>query len=183
MIENVSRFFIIIFFFLLVAQPWVKKEGRYSVSAFGTFTLTKWAATRGNESSTRRKGRNPQTGEAIKIKASKRKSKMGKNKIEYEKSSGNVFQDLGFPNPEMEQLKSALSFEIFNILKQQKLTQAQAAKILGIDQPQVSRLKNADFTRFSVERLFGFLNRLGRHVDIYLNRAEEEIPHQRVVHA
>ena len=75
---------------------------------------------------------------------------MKTNKIGYEKSSGNVFQDLGFPNPEMEQLKSALSFEIFNILKQRKLTQSQAAKILGIDQPQVSKLKIADFTCFSV---------------------------------
>ncbi len=108
---------------------------------------------------------------------------MKKNKIEYEKSSGNVFEDLGFPNPELEQLKSALAYEIFSILKQRKLTQAQAAKILGIDQPQVSRLKNADFTRFSVERLFSFLNKLGRDVEIRINRAKGETPHQRVVHA
>ncbi|MEC4677779.1 MAG: helix-turn-helix transcriptional regulator, partial [Nitrospirota bacterium] len=108
---------------------------------------------------------------------------MKENKIEFEESSGNVFEDLGFPNPEMEQLKSALSFEIFTILKKRKLTQAQAAKVLDIDQPQVSRLKNADFTRFSVERLFGFLNRLGRDVDIHINRAKDKIPRQRVVHA
>ncbi len=108
---------------------------------------------------------------------------MKEDKIGYEESSGNVFEDLGFPNPEMEQLKSALSFEIFTILKKRKLTQAQAAKVLDIDQPQVSRLKNADFTRFSVERLFSFLNRLGRDVDIHINRAKDKTPHQRVVPA
>lgn len=108
---------------------------------------------------------------------------MKEDKIEFEESSGNVFEDLGFQNPEMEQLKSTLSFEIFTILKKRKLTQAQAAKILDIDQPQVSRLKNADFTRFSVERLFSFLNRLGRDVDIHINRAKDKTPHQRVVHA
>lgn len=106
---------------------------------------------------------------------------MKEDKIEFEESSGNVFEDLGFPNPELEQLKSALSFEIFTILKRRKLTQAQAAKVLGIDQPQVSRLKNADFSRFSVERLFNFLNRLGRDVDIQINRSKDETPHQRVV--
>lgn len=90
---------------------------------------------------------------------------------------------MGFPNPELEQLKSALSFEIFSILKQRKLTQAQAAKILGIDPPQVSRLKNADFTRFSIERLFSFLNRLGRDIEIRINRAKDDTPHQRVAHA
>lgn len=40
----------------------LKKEGRFSFSALGTFTVTERAA---------RKGRNPATGEAIKIKASK----------------------------------------------------------------------------------------------------------------
>ncbi len=107
---------------------------------------------------------------------------MKEDKIEFEESSGNVFADLGFPNPELEQLKSSLSFEIFTILKRRKLTQAQAAKVLGIDQPQVSRLKNADFSRFSVERLFSFLNLLGRNVDIHINRSKDESPHQRVVH-
>lgn len=95
---------------------------------------------------------------------------MKKNKIEYEKSSGNVFKDLGFPNPELEQLKSALSFEIFTILNERKLTQAQGAKILGIDQPQVSRLKNGDFTRFSVERLIKLLNKLDRDINISITK-------------
>ena len=39
-----------------------KKEGRYSIGNFGTFTIAKRKA---------RKGRNPQTGEQIRIKASK----------------------------------------------------------------------------------------------------------------
>jgi DNA-binding protein HU-beta len=39
-----------------------KKDGKYTIGNFGTFSVQKRAA---------RKGRNPQTGEAIKIKASK----------------------------------------------------------------------------------------------------------------
>jgi predicted XRE-type DNA-binding protein len=60
-----------------------------------------------------------------------------RTKIEVEKSSGNVFADLGLPNPEQELLKAGLTLEIYRILKARKLTQAQAGKVLGIPQPHV----------------------------------------------
>jgi len=52
--------------------------------------------------------------------------------------SGNVFEDLGYPNPEEAQAKADLSRQIHQIIKNRKLTQKQAAAIMGIDQPKVS---------------------------------------------
>ena len=103
--------------------------------------------------------------------------------ITFGKSSGNVFKDVGFSDAEAERelLKADLAFEIFNILEQRKLTQAKAGEILGIDQSEISRLKSGDFDRFSVERLFTFLNRLNRDVEIRITPAEDRAGHQRVV--
>ena len=82
--------------------------------------------------------------------------------IKFEKSSGNVFLDIGFSEDEAarELLRSDLAFEVYSILEERKLTQAKAGEILGINQADVSRLKNGDFQRFSAERLSTFLNRL-----------------------
>ena len=103
--------------------------------------------------------------------------------IEFEKSSGNVFKDIGFSDAEAERelLKVDLAFELFSILEERELTQAKAGEILGIDQSDVSRLKNGDFDRFSVERLFTFLNRLNRNVEIRITPAEDTMGHQRVI--
>jgi len=82
------------------------------------------------------------------------------------KSSGNVFRDLGFPNPEREQLKARLTLKIFRIVKDRKLTQAAAGAILGIKQPHVSGLMRGQSGNFSVERLMDFLTALGQDVEI-----------------
>lgn len=81
-------------------------------------------------------------------------------------SSGNVFADLGFDNPEREQLKAQLILEIYRAIKDRKLTQVQAGKLLGIAQPHVSALMNGRSGNYSIGRLFEFLNALGRDVEI-----------------
>ena len=103
--------------------------------------------------------------------------------VRFERSSGNVFKDIGFPEAEAERelLKADLAVEIYRILTDRKLTQAKAGELLGVDQADVSRLKNGDFDRFSVERLFAFLNRLNRNVEIRITPAENAKGHQRVV--
>jgi predicted XRE-type DNA-binding protein len=89
-------------------------------------------------------------------------------------SSGNVFADLGFPNPEREQLKARLTLEIYRIVKERGLTQAQAGTILGIRQPHVSSLMRGRSGVFSVERLMEFLTALGRDVEIIVRPANRE---------
>ena len=91
---------------------------------------------------------------------------MRSKKIRAKESSGNVFADLGLPNPEQELLKARLTLQIFRIVKERGLTQAQAGEILGIKQPHVSALMRNRAGNFSVGRLMEFLNRLGQDVQI-----------------
>lgn len=90
--------------------------------------------------------------------------------MQYEESSGNVFEDLEIPNSTSEQIRSALACEIFKIIDERKLKQREIAAILHIDQPEVSKLKNSRFDQFSVERLFSFLNRLDCDITISITK-------------
>jgi len=91
-----------------------------------------------------------------------------------EKSSGNVFADLGLANPEQEQLKAHLTLQIYRAIKARKLTQAQAGEIIGVAQPQVSLLMRNRSGNFSVERLMSFLTALGHDVKITVRPARKE---------
>jgi predicted XRE-type DNA-binding protein len=92
--------------------------------------------------------------------------KMRCRKIQIEKGSGNIFADLGLPNPEQELLKARLTLQIDRIVKARGLTQAQAGEILGIKQPNVSALMRNRAGNFSVGRLMEFLTALGQDVRI-----------------
>ena len=102
-------------------------------------------------------------------------------KIKFEKSSGNVFADLDLPDAEELFLKAELGFAVFQIIEERKLTQAEAADILGVKQPEISRLKNGKFNHYSVERLLIFLTRLNRDIEIRIVPTENKIGEQRVV--
>jgi predicted XRE-type DNA-binding protein len=98
--------------------------------------------------------------------------------IDYEKSSGNVFADLGLPHPEQELFKARLTLQIYRVIKERHLTQAQAGEILGIKQPHVSLLMRNRSGTFSVERLMDFLTALGHDVEIRVKRTRK--PHGEV---
>ena len=99
---------------------------------------------------------------------------MRKTKLRVAKGSGNVFADLGLPNPEQELLKARLTLQIYKIVKERRLTQAQAGELLGIKQPHVSALMRNRSGTFSVERLMDFLTALGQDVEISLKPARGE---------
>jgi predicted XRE-type DNA-binding protein len=96
------------------------------------------------------------------------------NRIRVEEGSGNVFADLGFPNPEREQLKGRLTLQIYRLIRDRGLTQAQAGAILGIKQPHVSGLMRGRSGNFSVERLMNFLTALGQDVEITVRPTRKE---------
>jgi predicted XRE-type DNA-binding protein len=77
-----------------------------------------------------------------------------------------VFADLGLENSDELLVKAELAREISSIITKQDMTQAEAAELLGIDQPKVSDLINGKLSGFSTVRLFRFLNALGRDVEI-----------------
>ena len=81
-------------------------------------------------------------------------------------SSGNVFADLGFAEPEEELTKAQLATHIRQIIKRRRLTQRAAAAVMGIDQPKVSALLNGRLANFSSDRLMRLLNALGQDVEI-----------------
>jgi len=81
-------------------------------------------------------------------------------------SSGNVFADMGLPDAEELQTKVRLGAAICNVVERDKLTQAQVASLLGINQPKVSALLRFKLEGFSVERLMRFLLKLGHDVEI-----------------
>jgi predicted XRE-type DNA-binding protein len=80
--------------------------------------------------------------------------------------SDNVFADLGFANPEEELLKAKLIREIRSIIKRRKLTQAKAAILLGLKQPDVSSIITGRVGKFSLDRLVRCLDRLDYKVDV-----------------
>jgi predicted XRE-type DNA-binding protein len=91
---------------------------------------------------------------------------MPKPELDYTVSSGNVFADLGLPNPEEALAKAELAHKISVLIRKRGLTQAQAAKLLGVDQPKVSALLRGRLTGFSLERLMRFLLLLGQDIKI-----------------
>jgi predicted XRE-type DNA-binding protein len=93
--------------------------------------------------------------------------------VRAEKSSGNVFADLGVPHPEQELLKAQLTLQIYRLIKARGLRQADAGKILGIRQPHVSALVRNRAGAFSVERLMDFLTALGQDVQIRVRPARQ----------
>lgn len=95
-------------------------------------------------------------------------------RIRVRQGSGNVFADLGFRNPEREQLKARLTLQIYRVIKDRGLTQAEAGGILGIKQPHVSGLMRGQSGAFSVERLMDFLTALGQDVEITVRPTRKE---------
>lgn len=89
-------------------------------------------------------------------------------------SNGNVFADLGLPNPEQELLKAQLTLQIYAILKDSGMTQVELAKILGVQQPQVSLLMRNRAGNFSVGRLMEFLTALRQDVEITVRPTRKE---------
>ena len=81
-------------------------------------------------------------------------------------SSGNVFADLGFAEPEEELTKAQLASHIQRIIRRRRLTQVAAAALMGIDQPKVAALLNGRLASFSTDRLLRLLTVLGQDVEI-----------------
>ena len=80
-----------------------------------------------------------------------------------------VFKDLGLRNPEERLAKAKLAARIVLILEERRLTQAAAAKLLGVDQPKVSLIYRGRLEDFSIERLMRLLNLLHRDVKIIVD--------------
>jgi predicted XRE-type DNA-binding protein len=90
-----------------------------------------------------------------------------------EVSSGNVYADLGFANPELERAKADLAREIRSIIDIRGMTQVAAGDLLGVDQADISRITRGRLGSYSLERLITILSRLNMRVEIRVLPCEE----------
>jgi predicted XRE-type DNA-binding protein len=82
----------------------------------------------------------------------------------------NVFADLGFPDAPERQAKLRLAYALNQVLEARKLSQSDAAEVLGVMQPKVSALRHYKLAGFSVERLMNLLTALDQDIEIVIRR-------------
>lgn len=100
------------------------------------------------------------------LQGKKGKHLMAATRVQVSRGSGNVFRDLGLKNSEELLAKTKLAVRIVQIVEERKLSQRQAAKVLGIDQPKVSQIYRGRLDDFSLERLMRFLTALDQDIRI-----------------
>ena len=104
----------------------------------------------------------------MRARANRAHRRVVKTEIPVERSSGNVFEDIGLAQSAELLVKSEIAARIAVIIEKRRLTQAKTAEMLGIDQPSVSDLVRGRLRGFSSDRLFRFLNALGQDVQIVI---------------
>lgn len=87
-------------------------------------------------------------------------------KLDIARGSGNVFRDLGFENPDSEQLRAILAAEIIRKLDGEGLSVRKAQALTGIAAADFSRIRSADLGRFTIDRLMMIVNRLGSRIEV-----------------
>src|ERR1700736_578570 len=91
---------------------------------------------------------------------------MTSKRVEVHESVGNIFADLGLPDADNHFLRAEIVAELYRLINERKLTQAKAGSIMGVSQPEVSRLFKGNFREYSIERLMAFLTTFDRDVEI-----------------
>jgi predicted XRE-type DNA-binding protein len=108
----------------------------------------------------------------------KGKMKKAKKTTRAQKSSGNVFDDLGLSDPQDRLAKAQLAHRICQIVGERRLTQANAAELMRLDQPKISALMRGKLKGYSVERLCRCLNDLGQEIEISIRPGPKVAGHR-----
>ena len=101
-------------------------------------------------------------------------STLRKRTTPYGRGSGNVYRDLGFPDPDAMLVKAQLTSKISEILAERRYTQTKAAELLGIPQPKLSKILRGQFRGVSERKLMDCLVKLGRDVEIVVRDAPRD---------
>jgi len=88
--------------------------------------------------------------------------------LEIIRGSGNVYEDLGYPDADVRQAKSILGAQIIGILEDRKLSTRKAQALTGVDQSDFVRIRNAQFNRFTIDRLVTIINKFDQRVDLQI---------------
>lgn len=101
---------------------------------------------------------------------------MSDEKIKVEKGSGNVYKDLGFPNPEEMQAKAHLVFKIEDIITERGLKLEETAKILSISKSELSNLLDGHFRHLTIDRILSLIRKLDHDIEIVLHKRPPNTP-------
>lgn len=91
---------------------------------------------------------------------------MKSEKIEVTRGSGNVFRDFGHADADVLQLKAILAAEVIRMLDREELSVRAAHARTGVAAADFSRIRNANLSRFTVDRLMSIINRLGSRIEV-----------------
>lgn len=92
--------------------------------------------------------------------------KTSKESIEVVRGSGNVFRDFSYADADVRQVKAIMGTQIINVLDREGLSTRQAEAKTGISHSEFSRIRQASFSRFTIDRMIMILYRLGQEIDI-----------------
>ena len=99
---------------------------------------------------------------------------MSKHVAEIHEGSENIFADIGLADADSHFLKAKIVAELYRLTNSLGLTQLKAGTLMGISQPEVSRLFKGHFREYSVERLMNFLTAYNQDVEIIVKPRSED---------
>ena len=85
---------------------------------------------------------------------------------DYTHSSGNVFKDLGLPDPDERLAKAKLAYKINRLIADRGITQKEAADFLQLSRSKMTDLRNGRLNSFTIDNLFSLLGKLDHHIEI-----------------
>ena len=98
---------------------------------------------------------------------------MSGDDFEVVRGSGNLYRDFGHADPDTLQMKAHLAAEIIAILNRRELSTRAAGKLVGEHASDISKIRNANLSRFTLDRLVRIVNKLGLHVELKLTKIED----------
>jgi predicted XRE-type DNA-binding protein len=105
---------------------------------------------------------------------------MNDDDFEIVRGSGNVFRDFGYPDADIRQAKCMMAVEITKILDERKWTTRRAEEATGVNHADFARIRNANLSRFTLDRLMAVLTKLGQQVELAVTITPRMQPHQSV---
>lgn len=99
---------------------------------------------------------------------------MTESKLEIVRGSDNPFRDAGLSDPDTKLMKADLAAGIMRVLRERDLSGARAAALAGVTEADISRIRNADLNRFTIDRLVRILNRLDSRVQVSISLRPRE---------
>lgn len=94
--------------------------------------------------------------------------------IQHTVSSGNVYEDLGYENSTEMKIKAEAVRMLAKTIADSGMTQSEAAKVLGIDQPKISRILRGQFRGLSLEKIMGYILALGSDIEIMVREKQND---------